>query len=542
MIRAAIYARYSSDRQNERSIDDQIAVCRRTAEARGWSVTVAFSDAAISGAAMMNRPGLLTALASAERREFDVLLCEDEDRIARNLEHLAHVVNRLEFVGVKLATLMTEHVETMHVAFKGAMAQDFLRNLSAKTKRGMTSNAEKGLATGSRLYGYRSQPGGAISIVEDQAEVIREIYTRYAAGEHVRSIVNDLNQRGVPSPRGDLWSASTINGNRSRANGILATELYAGVKVWNRNIVKKDPQTGKRVHHFQPPEVWKRAPAPTARIVSDELWQAVQGRRGEAPGRAAGYAKQERKRGLFTGLIKCARCGASLTAFNSRGRLICAGRREKGQVACSANRSVDRREIETRVLEGMRSRLLSPAAVKLYVRAYHEAYQAEMAASTSAIAPLRKRLAELQRMIGRLVDRICEGTDTPQTNQRLQELEAEKVKIAAELAEVERAAPPPLVLHPSAPEQYARRIDELQTALEVNAKMDEPRWHTAIEKARELIDRIEVDVIGEGRNARVAINLMGTLAAFMKSGENQHQPRLYGVVAGGGIEPPTCGL
>lgn len=93
MIRAAIYARYSSDRQNERSIDDQIAVCRRSAEARGWSVTVAFSDAAISGAAMMNRPGLLTALASAERREFDVLLCEDEDRIARNLEHLAHVAS-----------------------------------------------------------------------------------------------------------------------------------------------------------------------------------------------------------------------------------------------------------------------------------------------------------------------------------------------------------------------------------------------------------------------------------------------------------------
>ena len=50
-MRAALYARYSSERQNERSIEDQLAVCRRHAEGRGWSVVATFSDAAISGAA-----------------------------------------------------------------------------------------------------------------------------------------------------------------------------------------------------------------------------------------------------------------------------------------------------------------------------------------------------------------------------------------------------------------------------------------------------------------------------------------------------------
>ena len=61
-MRAALYARYSNDRQNERSIEDQFAVCRRYAEARGWTIVATFSDAAISGSAMANRPGLQTLL------------------------------------------------------------------------------------------------------------------------------------------------------------------------------------------------------------------------------------------------------------------------------------------------------------------------------------------------------------------------------------------------------------------------------------------------------------------------------------------------
>src|ERR1700741_1620211 len=114
-MRVAIYARYSSDRQNEGSVADQIAVCSRYAEARGWEIARLFSDAAISGSAMANRPGLLDAIAAAGRGEFDVLLAEDEDRFARDLEHQAHVFNRIEGAGATLWTIATGKVELMHV-------------------------------------------------------------------------------------------------------------------------------------------------------------------------------------------------------------------------------------------------------------------------------------------------------------------------------------------------------------------------------------------------------------------------------------------
>ncbi|HQT53586.1 MAG TPA: recombinase family protein, partial [Phenylobacterium sp.] len=216
MTRVALYARYSSDRQNERSVGDQIDLLTRYAEGKGWEVGRTFSDAAISGSTMANRPGLLDAISAAERGEYDVLLAEDEDRIARSLEHLAHVVNRLQDAGAQLATPSSGMVQTMHVAMKGLIAEDFLRNLSAKTKRGMNANAERGLATGSRLFGYVSEPGGGMTIVEAEADIIRRIYAAYAAGDTAREIAAALNAEGVPSPRGGLWNASSVGGSRQR--------------------------------------------------------------------------------------------------------------------------------------------------------------------------------------------------------------------------------------------------------------------------------------------------------------------------------------
>lgn len=546
MTRVAIYARFSSDVQNPRSIEDQVALCQRHAAARGWTVVTAFMDAAISGAHIVNRPGLLTALASAERGEFDVLLAEHEDRIARDLEHLAGAVKRLRHVGARLATLTCDHVETIQVAMNGAMAELYLANLSAKTKRGMHSNAEKGLATGSRVYGYRGQAGGQVAIVPDEAEVVREIFRRYAAGETGRAICADLNLRRLPGPRGGQWNPSTLTGNRTRGNGFLATELYAGVKVWNRIDMRKDPRTGERVSRARPPGEWKRTPVPELRIVTDEQWAAVQARRDSR----AAVAPERRKRaprGVFSGLIKCAECGASMTAFNSRGRLICAARREKGVAACTNDRSVERREVEARVLKGLRERLLTPAAVKAYVRLYHELWERKQAASRSEILPKRKRLAEIERAIGRFVDGIAAAGHSAALLERLKAAEAEKVTLAVELAEAERKAPPPLTMHPRLPEKYAARIAKLEAALGQVVDLQSPAWIEVVADVRDLVDRIDVRAIGD--DGEVMVTLHGTLAAFLRPkdaglsrpGEAAAvspalgppvPPRLYKVVAG----------
>ena len=92
-LRAALYARYSSDVQSAASIDDQLRICRARAAAEGWCVAQVFTDAAISGATTL-RPGYQDLLAAIRARTVDLVLAESLDRFSRDLEHVAHVVDR----------------------------------------------------------------------------------------------------------------------------------------------------------------------------------------------------------------------------------------------------------------------------------------------------------------------------------------------------------------------------------------------------------------------------------------------------------------
>ena len=73
-MRVAIYARFSSDLQDMRSITDQVAAARDHCSRQGWTVVAEFCDAAISGSSLHNRPGLLDLMVAAQGQQFDEVL------------------------------------------------------------------------------------------------------------------------------------------------------------------------------------------------------------------------------------------------------------------------------------------------------------------------------------------------------------------------------------------------------------------------------------------------------------------------------------
>ena len=532
-LRVAIYARYSHERQNWRSIEDQIAICRAFAESKGWEVVLVFSDAALSGSSMVNRPGILNAVQAAERDEYDILLTEDEDRLSRNLADMALIADQIAHSGAELWTMSSGKVETIHVAFKGVMAQDYIRNLSAKTKRGMHSNAEKGLATGARTYGYRGHPGGAVEIVEAEAGVVRRIFAAYAAGDTPRDIALSLNADGMPGPKGGLWNASTISGNRARGNGILNTELYVGVKVWGRDQVRKDRRTGKRVHHYLPPDEWKRTPVPDLRIVDDETWKKVRERKDAASRAPQSY---QRRPTLFGGLLRCGCCGGSYTTYTT-GKLICLNKRE-GR-GCTNRRTPQRSKVESRVLEGLREQMLSPEATAAFVREYAQAAKEREVQGAASKAPLLRRLGEVDRGINRAVDAIIEGVASEAVKHRLRELEGEKTHIEQRLADLSQE-PETVVFHPATAERYAAMVAELEDTLPDATRGDTEAERRLTDAVRGLIDRVVITPRSQQRGAEMEITIEGTLQSLLS--ERRENARLGDVVAGGGLEPPTCGL
>jgi DNA invertase Pin-like site-specific DNA recombinase len=95
--KAAVYARFSTDLQNERSIEDQITLCRDYASREGINIVEVYEDRARSGGSIMGRGGLLRLLDQARHRSFDVVVVEALDRLSRDMEDLAGIHKRLSF-------------------------------------------------------------------------------------------------------------------------------------------------------------------------------------------------------------------------------------------------------------------------------------------------------------------------------------------------------------------------------------------------------------------------------------------------------------
>jgi site-specific DNA recombinase len=158
MTRAAIYARYSSDLQDARSIDDQVALCRRHAERAGWTIVEVYADREISGASVHGRGGFDQMLNDARAGKFAVIIAEDIDRLARKQVDTLQLRDRMEFIGVQIHTVADGRVTKLNAGFKGLMSEMFLDNLALHVRRGQAGRVSEGRAGGGLTYGYDVLP------------------------------------------------------------------------------------------------------------------------------------------------------------------------------------------------------------------------------------------------------------------------------------------------------------------------------------------------------------------------------------------------
>uniref|UniRef100_A0A9E8CK88 Recombinase family protein n=1 Tax=Bosea sp. NBC_00436 TaxID=2969620 RepID=A0A9E8CK88_9HYPH len=153
-MKAAIYARYSSDQQRDQSVNDQIAVCGALISREGWALAGTYTDRAMSGSSHL-RPGYQSLLADARSGKIDVVVAEALDRVSRDQEHVAAFYKQMQFCGIRIVTPTEGEISELHVGLKGTMNVLFLRDLAAKTHRGMRGRVAAGRSAGGICYGYR---------------------------------------------------------------------------------------------------------------------------------------------------------------------------------------------------------------------------------------------------------------------------------------------------------------------------------------------------------------------------------------------------
>jgi site-specific DNA recombinase len=386
--RAALYARYSTDKQSEMSVEDQFRVSERIANREGFEVVARFEDRAITGGTSA-RPGYQSMLEGARRREFDAIVAEDLKRLWREQAEQWRCIK--ELLDLDMCVVTASGIDSRQPNFEiiasviGAAAELDRKEASYRTRRGLEGLAVAGKSAGGKAYGYmsaRDSGTGRVEINEAEAAVVRRIFDMYASGLSPRSIAARLNAEGVPSPgaswsrkssgrnskRRCKWVASAIHGDVRRGSGILNNERYIGRMTWGRSRWKRGAaDSSKRVNLLvEDRSQWVTHEEPRLRIIPDDLWNRVRERQAIM---AAGAVRIRAARtgrpatSLLSGLLVCASCGSRFIAVD-QSFYGCASLKQGGLAACTNTARLRRVTLEQRILAEIETEILSDEALE----------------------------------------------------------------------------------------------------------------------------------------------------------------------------------
>lgn len=291
-IRAISYARLSVKRGGESlAIGRQHEDCQKLIEQNGWKLVGSISD---DGKSAWHeggkRPGYEALCEAIRRREVDVVVVYEVDRLARRLRGLLDLIDLLNTYDVTVHTVKSGVMRLdspKDIAFAqmaGVIAESYVseaRYNNLRMRRQMAENGRRHVTA--RPYGWEA---GGLKVRESEAAVVREITARIIDGETGSRIARDLNRRKIATVKGAEWTGI----------GVKKTALRAA-------------NAGLREHHGN---IYDGTWEP---IVSRQEWERVQHVL-SAPTTA--WKRGKGRKYPFTGFVVCGSCGRALSVGTGR--------------------------------------------------------------------------------------------------------------------------------------------------------------------------------------------------------------------------------
>lgn len=313
---AAAYIRVSDERQDEYSPDSQLKIARQHAEREGYMIPdeYVFYDDGISGRSTKKRNAFNQMISMAKDKDhpFDVIYVWKFSRFARNQEQSIVYKNLLAKYGVAVASVSEPIPEgpfgTLIERIIEWMDEFYSINLSTEVRRGMTEKASRGEPNCPPPYGYVMKDKKYFPDESGPADIVREVFQRYANGEREREIAVLLGERGVRTKFGNTPDNRWIN-------YMLRNPCYIGKIRWSLDgtrAVSKRREDDESVMvvdgHHEP-------------LISMELWETVQKLIEEQKKAYPAYARREQPiEYMLKGLVRCSSCGATLANGGTSGK------------------------------------------------------------------------------------------------------------------------------------------------------------------------------------------------------------------------------
>jgi len=335
-----------------------------------------YLDDAISRAEFKKRPGLIALLNAANDKQFDAVIVRDESRLGGDTFRSGLVIQDLLESGIRLFYFYSDEEVTLDGAVDKFMiaARSFAAELerektSQRTHEHLLTKARRGFVVGGAVYGYENfevKEGDRrirveYRINEAEAKVVREIFQRYADGDGLRMIAQDLQKRGVPAPKAGrrgigVWAYSSIR-------EMLRRDRYRGVIIWGKQ--EKTYRGGTKVRVPRSKDEWTTIEVPELRIVDDEVWNIVQNKVAQYKEIFGAKTRGPSPKYLLTGLGRCSACGGMIHVARTRmsydlvGAYACSKRKNLGSFACENSLRRPITSIDKAVLDWIRDNVLT---------------------------------------------------------------------------------------------------------------------------------------------------------------------------------------
>ncbi len=357
-MRAWLYYRLSRDDYEElNSLTNQKKILIDYAEEKGFEIIGESFDDNVSGM-HFDREGIEKIYDIVDEGKIDAIIVKDLSRLGRHRTQTAVFIDYLARKNVRVLSV-TENIDTTNenddliIGFKGILNDFYAKDISRKVRAGFRQKQKEGIVMIPPMGYFKDKNTGEIVIVEEAAEIVRQIFNWYVNGYGLKAISKMLNEKGMKTPA--YYQHKLLNkrqGNNkpeitfrylwenNAVKRILQNEFYTGTLVNHKYELSKINKTRKTV----PTEERFRHENAVPAIISKEIWNRAQFLLEDKVKRNV-RASSGKPFKRYTGLLKCDDCGCSFVSKNRyrkdkpvRIEYNCNGYHRYGKDHCTAHR------------------------------------------------------------------------------------------------------------------------------------------------------------------------------------------------------------
>ena len=342
-LKVAYYARVSTEKAEQQvSIKHQQEYYEEFIRSnQNWTFSGAYIDDGISGIHAEKREEFQNMIRDAKLGRVDMIITKEISRFARNTLDSIQYTRELLSYGV-CVWFQNDGINTIdedsefRLTIMAGVAQDELRKLSSRIKFGHARSIQNGVVLGNRIYGYHKKDG-KLTIVPEEAEMIRMIFRDYASGT-----------MSTPKLEKKLWDMGYRNFkggkiNRDVIRNIIKNPKYKGYFCGGK-VKIVDMFTKKQ--EFLPESKWvifKDDGSRVPQIIDEETWEKANEYMKKRSEAIKSHRTSFKNGNLFTGKIFCANDGAPywMKQHYVRGkedvRWVCSYKIKNGADSCSSH-------------------------------------------------------------------------------------------------------------------------------------------------------------------------------------------------------------